>query len=81
MFAIANARVVSSSGEVIEGGVVIIDGGKVVAAGLDVNIPKGTPVRDWDGRVLNAQVIAHVSSMNSRQAKHFCSIKPWRGNR
>jgi len=31
--------------------------------------------------VLNAQVIAHVSSMNSRQAKHFCSIKPWRGNR
>ncbi|MFI6102393.1 amidohydrolase [Lentzea sp. NPDC051213] len=58
--AITGGYVVPVDGEPVEGGTVLIQDGKIVAVGADVDIPDGVPVVDADGAwVLPGFVEAH----------------------
>lgn len=64
MLAIKNGVVYTIENGVIEGGTVLVDGGKIVAVGKDVAIPAGAEVIDASGKFVTPGIIdahAHVS--------------------
>ncbi len=61
MIAIIGGRIVTASGPDIADGVVLIDGGKVVAVGRDLRAPEGARVIDAQGSVITPGLIdAHT---------------------
>ncbi len=61
MIAITGGRIVTASGPEIADGVVLIDGGKIVAVGRDVQAPTGAEVIDARGKVITPGLIdAHT---------------------
>jgi len=64
LLAIKNGVVYTIENGVIEGGTVLVDGGKIVAVGKDVAIPAGAEVIDASGKFVTPGIIdahAHVS--------------------
>lgn len=57
MLAIVNGKVYTITGGVIEEGVVLIDGGKIVAVGKDVKIPEGAEIVDAKGKTVTPGLI------------------------
>lgn len=56
-FAIVHATVYTVTGEVIEGGTVVVEGGRITAVGADVTIPDGVEVIHADGLSLVPGVV------------------------
>lgn len=56
-FAITNARIYTVSGEVLDGGTVVVSSGKIRAVGADVNIPGGATIIDAAGGSLIPGII------------------------
>lgn len=57
MLAIVNGKVYTITGGVIEEGVVLVDGGKIVAVGKDVKVPEGAEVIDAKGKTVTPGLI------------------------
>lgn len=67
MLAITNGRIVTVCGDVIEKGVVLVDGGKIVAVGANVTIPEGAEIIDATGKWVTPGLIdchTHISTFN-----------------
>ena len=61
MLAIKNAKVLPVTGDPIENGTVLVDGGKIVAVGACVEIPQGAEVIDATGKWVTPGLIdAHT---------------------
>ncbi len=63
MLAIINAEIVPVSGDPISGGTVLVEDGRIVALGTDVDIPDGTRIIDAAGRTVTPGIVeahAHV---------------------
>ncbi|MEO1087519.1 MAG: amidohydrolase, partial [Acidobacteriota bacterium] len=56
-FAIIDATVYTVTGDVIEGGTVVVEDGKITAVGADVQVPTGVDVIDADGLSLIPGII------------------------
>ncbi|MCC3861087.1 amidohydrolase family protein [Pseudemcibacter aquimaris] len=63
MTAITNAHILTGDGGEIEKGTVLMDGGKIVAVGADVDIPAGAHVIDGTGKFVTPGVIDMHSHM------------------
>lgn len=63
MTAITNAHILTGDGGEIENGTVIMDGGKIVAIGANVDIPSGAQVIDATGKYVTPGVIDMHSHM------------------
>jgi len=61
--AITNARVVTVSGPVIEGGTVVVSQGRVAAVGRDVVVPPGATVVDGSGKSLYPGLFDALTSL------------------
>ncbi len=67
MIAIVNGKVLTITRGTLEKGVVLMDGGKIVAVGEDVNIPAGARVVDASGKyVLPGLIDAHLPCRSLR---------------
>ena len=67
MLAITNGKIVTVCGDVIEKGVVLVDGGKIVAVGANVTIPEGAEIIDATGKWVTPGLIdchTHISTFN-----------------
>ena len=72
MKAIANALIYTMAGEVIENGVILYDGGKIVEVGADVKIPEGAEVIDAGGHLVTPGFIdAHCHIGLAEEAIRF----------
>lgn len=63
MTAITNARILTGTGDDIARGTVLMDGGKIVAVGANVDIPAGAEVIDASGKWITPGVIDMHSHM------------------
>ena len=57
MLAIKGGKIYTVTGDVIEGGVILIEDGKIKAVGKDVQIPEGAEVVDATGKVVTPGLI------------------------
>ncbi len=57
MIAIVNGKVYTGTGDVVEDGVVLIEGGKIVACGKGVEVPSGAEIIDAKGKVVTPGLI------------------------
>ena len=72
MKAIENALIYTMAGEVIENGVILYDGGKIVEVGADVKIPEGAEVIDAGGHLVTPGFIdAHCHIGLAEEAIRF----------
>ncbi|MDR3332825.1 MAG: amidohydrolase [Synergistaceae bacterium] len=70
MIAIKGGIVVTVTSEIIQNGVVLIDGGRIAAVGASVDIPGGTQVIDASGKWVTPGLIdahTHLSTFNEPQ--------------
>lgn len=52
MLALTNGKIYTITGEVIEGGIVLVEDGKIFAVGKEVDIPKETEIINVEGKVV-----------------------------
>ena len=71
--AFTHARIFVAPDQVIENGTLVIDSGRVVASGANVNIPAGATVIDLNGRYLYAGFVEPYSDYGLKAAPE---IKP-----
>ncbi len=57
MLAIVNGKIYTITNGIIEEGVILIDGGKIVAVGKDVKVPEGAQVIDAKGKTVTPGLI------------------------
>jgi len=62
-FAIVGANVFDGAGHLFEGGTVLVEDGKIRAAGRDIAVPAGWQVIDWRGKWVTPGVIDSHSHM------------------
>lgn len=70
MTAIINGHILIGTGEVIEKGTVLYDGGKITAVGADVTVPEGAQVIDAAGKTVTPGFIdahSHISVFGNPQ--------------
>lgn len=70
MIAIKGGRIITITQGTIEGGVILVDNGKIVAIGQDVTIPEGAEVIDATGKTVTPGLIdahSHISLFGEPQ--------------
>ena len=67
LYAIANARVVTVSGETLENGTVVMEDGIITAVGVGVDVPAGARVLDGDGRTVYPGLIDALTTLGHGQ--------------
>jgi imidazolonepropionase-like amidohydrolase len=63
VLAIRGGRIVTVSGPVIEGGTLVIQGGKILAVGADVPVPEGASVLDATGKTVYPGLIDALTTL------------------